>query len=243
MADSPEAAAILAALQFGEIEIKGRFLWGSNYTFLVEVNHSGFILQAVYKPTRGERPLWDFPAASLAHRETAAYLVSQALGWNMIPETVYRHQAPAGPGSLQRYIEHDPEMHYFNFCDEDRQRLRPVALFDLLVNNADRKGGHILLDPQSKIWLIDHGLCFHVEDKLRTVIWDFAQEPIPPPLMADLKGLYAQLEPGCELYETLSQHLSRGELRALRRRAGWLLEYGHFPNPQADRRPYPWPPI
>jgi uncharacterized repeat protein (TIGR03843 family) len=243
MTASPVAAAILEALHHGELEVKGRFLWGSNYTFLVDIVSGDLKFQAVYKPTRGERPLWDFPASSLAHRETAAYLVSQALGWNMVPETVYRRKAPVGPGSLQRYIEHDAELHYFTLSPADRQRLRPVALFDLLVNNADRKGGHILMDSQGQIWLIDHGLCFHVEDKLRTVVWDFAEEPIPPELCQNLEALQAQLEPGCDFYEALSAHLSRGELRALHRRATWLLEDGFFPNPQADRRPYPWPPI
>jgi uncharacterized repeat protein (TIGR03843 family) len=119
-----------------------------------------------YKPSRGERPLWDFPTASLAHREAAAYLVSEALGLHMVPETVYRRKAPVGAGSLQRFIEHNPEYHYFNFSEQDRQRLRPVAVFDLVINNADRKGGHILFEPM-KFWLIDQHL-LHAEDKLRT---------------------------------------------------------------------------
>src|SRR5512139_3932531 len=104
----------------GELTIKGKFVWGSNYTFLVEVAHAGNVVPAVYKPSRGERPLWDFPAHSLAHREAAAYLVSQALGWQLVPETVYRKHGPVGPGSLQRYIDHDAEYHYFNFSEEDR---------------------------------------------------------------------------------------------------------------------------
>jgi hypothetical protein len=243
MAGSPESAAILEAMQRGEIEVKGRFLWGSNYVFLVDVVASDLKFQAVYKPTRGERPLWDFPAASLAHRETAAFLVSQGLGWRLVPETVYRRKAPVGAGSLQRFIEHDSELHYFTLDAAEHQRLRPVALFDLLINNADRKGGHVLIDKAGKIWLIDHGLCFHVEDKLRTVIWDFASEPIPDALLSDLSALQSQLEPGCDIYDALSQHLARGELRSLHRRATWLVESGVFPNPHPDRRPYPWPPI
>jgi len=240
---TPEADAVLEALQHGELTIKGRFLWGSNYTFLAEVEHNEHKIQAVYKPSRGERPLWDFPTASLAHREVAAYLVSQALGWGMVPETVYRRKAPVGPGSLQRFIEHDSEQHYFNLTEEDHQKLRPVALFDVLVNNADRKGGHILQDNAGHIWLIDHGLCFHVEDKLRTVIWDFAGEPIPLRLLEALQSLRSQLEPDCSFFFTLSEHLSRSEIRALNRRAGWLIEAGSFPNPHPDRRPYPWPPL
>jgi uncharacterized repeat protein (TIGR03843 family) len=243
MSDSSETSAILQALKHGAIEVKGRFMWGSNYTFLVEVDHGVRQLKAVYKPSRGERPLWDFPSASLAHREAAAYIVSQALGWGMVPETVYRRDAPVGPGSLQRYIEHDAEMHYFNLDASIHERLRPVVLFDLLVNNADRKGGHIIMDDEKQIWLIDHGLCFHIEDKLRTVIWDFVDEPIPPSLKEDLHLLQTQLEPGCDLYNALAEHLSRGELRALYRRAGRLAEFDAFPNPSDDRRPYPWPPV
>src|SRR3990172_8423486 len=138
--------SLLTALEKGQITIQGEFLWGSNYTFQVLVEHEGKTLQAVYKPTRGERPLWDFPKASLARREVAAFLVSEVLGWSLVPPTVYRRQAPIGPGSLQLYVEHDPEYHYFNFSQVDRQRLRPVALFDLLINNADRKGSHLLID-------------------------------------------------------------------------------------------------
>jgi len=240
---NPEAAAILEALQYGEINIKGRFLWGSNYTFLAEVAANEVKIKAVYKPTRGERPLWDFPSASLAHREAAAFLVSQALDWQLVPETVYRGIAPAGPGSLQRFIEHDSEHHYFNLTDDERQLLRPVALFDLLINNADRKGGHIIKTAEGHIWLIDHGLCFHVDDKLRTVVWDFAGEPIPKDLLTQLEGLRPQLEPDCSLAAILSEYLARGEIRALARRASSLVNSGFFPNPHPERRPYPWPPL
>ena len=252
--------SILSVLEHGEITLKGKFLWGSNYTFLAEVEQDGQILQAVYKPSRGERPLWDFPTASLAHREVAAYLVSQALGLHMVPETVYRRRAPVGPGSLQRFIEHDPEYHYFKFNEEDHQRLRPVAVYDLVINNADRKGGHVLFDASRHIWLIDHGICFHVEDKLRTVIWDFAGEPIPEDLKMALEGLRVQLRPsqGAEpageppaekkptpstLIESLRKHLSSGEVKALAARTKNLLERGAFPNPHPERRPYPWPPL
>lgn len=238
-----EAAAALETLQHGEIEVKGRFMWGSNYTFLTDVAYNDLKIQAVYKPSRGERPLWDFPSASLAHRETAAYIVSQALGLGMVPETVYRLEAPAGSGSLQRYIEHDPENHYFNFDEADHYRLRPVAIFDVLANNADRKGGHILMDESKHIWLIDHGLCFHTEDKLRTVVWDFAGDLIPDELLDLVEQFRLQLQPDCPLIQELEQHLSRGEIRALRRRTHWLLENKIFPHPDADRRAYPWPPV
>jgi len=257
--DAP-SNCILSVLENGEITLKGKFLWGSNYTFLAEVEQEGQVLQAVYKPSRGERPLWDFPTASLAHREAAAYLVSEALGLHMVPETVYRKRAPVGPGSLQRFIEHDPEYHYFNFSEEDHQRLRPVAVFDLVINNADRKGGHVLFDPSGNIWLIDHGICFHVEDKLRTVIWDFAGEPIPADLKKALEALHRQLQPGqgtelvgklpvaktpasLTLIESLRKHLSAGEVKAMAARTRQLLDRGTFPNPVPERRPYPWPPL
>ena len=236
-------SATLDVLENGQITIQGRFLWGSNYTFLVNVEQPEQLVKAVYKPTRGERPLWDFPAASLAHREAAAYLVSQALNWRLVPETVYRRSAPAGPGSLQRYVEHDPDYHYFNFEEEDRARLRPVAVFDLLINNADRKGGHVLKDSEGHLWLIDHGICFHVEDKLRTVIWDFAGESIPPELLADIERLHELLAPAAGLTEQLLPHLRKSEIKAINRRACLLLETGAYPNPDPDRRPYPWPPV
>jgi hypothetical protein len=243
----------LTVLENGEIILKGKFLWGSNYTFLTEVEYEGQVIQAVYKPSRGERPLWDFPTASLAHREAAAYLVSETLELHMVPETIYRRRAPVGPGSLQRFIEHNPEYHYFNFTEEDHQRLRPVALFDLVINNADRKAGHILFDVSDHIWLIDHGICFHVEDKLRTVIWDFAGEPIPQELIAALEKLLNQLQLNqaspasvdlkADLVAGLRKHLSAGEVKALTARTRLLLEKGKFPNPDPDRRPYPWPPL
>ncbi len=227
----------------GEMTLKGQFTWGSNYTFLVEVQSGEEVAAAVYKPREGERPLWDFPQASLAHREVAAYLVSEALGWQLVPLTIYRRQGPLGPGSLQLYVEHDPEYHFFTMSAEDRQRLRPVALFDLLINNADRKGGHLLVGVDGHVWLIDHGVCFHVEDKLRTVIWDFAGEPIPPDLHAALESFLQKLAPASELTTALEAHLRRAEISALQERAQALLAAGVFPNPPEDRRPYPWPPV
>lgn len=243
MSQNDQDEFILKTLSEGEIAITGEFLWGSNYTFAASVRHSRHSLQAVYKPTRGERPLWDFPRASLAKREVAAYLVSEALGWRLVPPTVYRKDGPIGPGSLQLYVEHDPEYHYFNFGPADRQRLRPVVLFDLLINNADRKGSHVLLDRENHLWLIDHGICFHREDKLRTVIWDFAGEPIPADLCAAVSRLSEQLEPGCDLALRLEAYLSRDEIAALARRALWLVELTRFPGPHPSRRPYPWPPV
>ncbi len=222
---------------------QGKFLWGSNYTLLVDVRDNDLALQAVYKPVRGERPLWDFPASSLAGREVAAFVVSAALGWKLVPPTVYRRTAPHGPGSLQLFIDHDPEYHYFNLRRADVQRLRPVAVFDLLVNNADRKGSHILFDPQDHLWLIDHGICFHAQDKLRTVIWDFAGEPIPDELCRDLQAFQRQLEAPSDLGQALEPYLSPREIEALARRAERLAASRCFPDPNPSSRPYPWPPV
>jgi uncharacterized repeat protein (TIGR03843 family) len=235
--------SLLTALEKGQITVQGEFLWGSNYTFLVDIEQDGQTLKAVYKPTRGERPLWDFPKASLARREVAAFLVSELLGWCLVPPTVYRRQAPIGPGSIQLYVEHDPEYHYFNFSQIDRQRLRPVALFDLLINNADRKGSHLLIDEDQHLWLIDHGICFHREEKLRTVIWDFSGEEIPADLYADLNRLCQELSPDSEFARNLRSYLNQDEIAALAARAQNLLASGRFPDPHPNRRPYPWPPV
>lgn len=238
---------VLTVLQNGEITVRGEFLWGSNYTFLAQVEFENKVLPVVYKPSRGERPLWDFPPASLGLREVAAFWVSEALGWNMVPATVYRKDAPLGSGSLQLYIDHDPDYHYFNFSRDDRQRLRPVVLFDLLVNNADRKGSHVLIGPERRLWLIDHGLCFHVEDKLRTVIWDFVGEPIPEEYCAvvnDFRQLITTKDDRSQrILCELDKCLSDSELNALTQRANWLVSRSHFPPPDPHRRAFPWPQI
>ncbi len=238
-----DSKTVISALCDGEITVKGEFVWGSNYTFLTEIHYTDTTLAAVYKPSRGQRPLWDFAPATLAHREAAAYIVSEALGWDLVPPTVYRRRAPVGAGSLQLFVEHDPEYHYFNMTPEDRQRLRPVALFDLLVNNADRKGSHILLDPEKHLWLIDHGLCFHEDDKLRTVVWDFSGEPIPPDLLAGLQKFRRVLDQNPKNSLGLHDHLSPVEIQALTMRADELIASAHYPNPPEERRAYPWPPV
>lgn len=243
MTSSPEVLSakvqILDCLSTAEIAVVGQFTWGSNFTFLAEMHSKACDLQAVYKPSQGERPLWDFPEETLAGREVAAYIVSEALGWGLVPPTVYRQDGPAGPGSLQMRIEHDPEQHYFTFDAAARQRLRPVAIFDLVINNADRKGGHVLLGPNGQIWLIDHGLCFHAEPKLRTVIWDFVGEPIPEELLADLERVQAE----GKLEEKLNAYLSPPELQALNTRISDLIEGGVFPAPPVDVRSTPWPAV
>ena len=238
-----DITAALEALQRGSLDLEGQLLWGSNYTFLLQVEYQDTALAAVYKPTQGERPLWDFPAATLARREVAAYLVDEALGWQLVPPTVFREDGPAGPGSLQLFVEHDPEYHYFNFSPQDVARLRPVAAFDALINNADRKGGHVLVDPGGHIWGIDHGVSFHVHPKLRTVIWDFSSEPLPPEIGRDVAHFAEHLRDDPDLTAALSPYLSPREITALVQRAESLLATGCFPAPPENTRAYPWPPI
>lgn len=240
MSEPVDLGVLGQALKQGEIELQGQFMPGSNYTFLVKVHYNGLELQAVYKPSKGEQPLWDFPDQTLAHREVAAYLVSQALGWCFVPFTILRPEGPYGAGSIQQYIEYDPNYHYFNFANEDKTRLRPVMLFDLLCNNADRKGSHVLIEEGTrKLWLIDHGLCFHEDDKLRTVIWDFAGEPIPDDLLKPL----AHLPAAQDLLADLQPYLSPSEINALAARAEALVSSRVFPHPPEYRRAYPYPPV
>jgi uncharacterized repeat protein (TIGR03843 family) len=228
-------ADALTVLAEGEIEIQGRMPWSSNATFLVSVTLDGAELRAIYKPHRGERQLWDFPDG-LYRREVAAYRLAQALGWPLIPETIIRQSAPFGVGSLQRFVDADFDQHYFTLLEEPRHLspLQTMAAFDIVANNADRKGGHCLLDADDQIWGIDHGLCFNVAPKLRTVIWDFAGEPIAEPLRADLHRLALEPPP------SLESLLSPAETEALLRRAERVATTGVFPDP-GEGRPYPWP--
>ncbi len=232
--------SILEIMRSGEIEVVGQVTWGSNYTFLVQLQSDSGEIPAIYKPERGERPLWDFPYGSLSDRELAAYLVSQALGWSLVPPTIKREDAPAGPGSLQFYVEADPEIHYFTLSEDQKQRLRPTALFDLIINNADRKSGHILIDEDDHLWLIDHGVCFHEEYKLRTVIWDFVEEQIHQSLLDSIKKLQELLMPGGTLYHSLSTCLAATEIDAMGARISTILANPYFPSP-GPGRPYPWP--
>lgn len=236
--------AILDALQQGEIDLQGQFTHGSNYTYLAQLNFQERQMDVVYKPVRGEQPLWDFAAGSLAKREAAAFVLSEALNWDLVPPTVYRRKGPLGAGSCQQYIEHTPSYHYFNFNQEDRDRLRPTVLFDLITNNADRKGSHILIsEADHHIWLIDHGLTFNVDDKLRTVVWDFAGEPVPAELLEDLQRVVDDLQPGCVVHQGLIAYLRSGEIHALEARCRNILQTPEFPLPAEHRRVYPWPPV
>jgi uncharacterized repeat protein (TIGR03843 family) len=238
-----DPAILIDHLLYGEIQITGQFMWGSNYTFLCDVTYKGQIYQGVYKPVRGERPLWDFPNETLAGREVAAYLVSEGGNWKMVPPTVFRQEGPVGPGSLQSYVEHDSDYHYFQFSEEDKAKVRPAVLYDVVANNTDRKSGHFLVDPDGKLWLIDHGVCFHVEPKLRTVVWDFAGQPLTEQEHAQLENLDLQLLPEKKLYQQLCEYLSRREIQAIRDRIEITLHAGVFPFPLQDRYSMPWPPV
>jgi len=232
---SPE---LIELLRHGEITVKGRMPWSSNATFLTEVCSQEQITLAVYKPARGERQLWDFPSG-LGKREVAAYELSEALGWGIVPETVLRREGPMGEGSLQRFVPADFEHHYFTLYEDDDERwhdeLRRVCVFDLLANNTDRKSGHCLLGEDGKIYAIDNGLSFHAEFKLRTVIWEFGGEDIPRPLLEDVAQFVDAGVP-----PTLAELLDPFERDALLARGRALVNERRFPIDGTGRR-YPWP--
>ncbi|HEX9765882.1 MAG TPA: SCO1664 family protein [Nitriliruptorales bacterium] len=241
----------------------GRFAGASNATFLcrvgdhdapdlVRVAADGNLVLApgagdhlaVYKPHAGEAPLWDFPDAALYKREVAAYELAVALGWDAVPLTVVR-DGPHGIGAVQRYVEHDPHRHYFALLEEASPaiigQLRRMVVFDLLVNNADRKGGHVLVDTDDHVWLVDHGVTFHFELKLRTVAWEFALEPVPQALRSAARSLARQLRTGIGgLRDRLEDLLTAVEVDALQERAEQVADLERFPEPTGPR-PYPWP--
>ena len=231
----------LAILNAGTMQTAGLVPWGSNYTFLVVIQHGEEEQNAIYKPQQGEQPLWDFPHGTLCLRERCAYLVSHALGWHIVPPTVLR-EGPRGMGSVQWFVEHDPNETFFNFQDgaQWQTQLQKIGLFDIVTNNADRKGGHIIRDTADHLWGIDHGLCFHTDYKLRTVVWDFAGQPIPAPLTADLERLCAEIATAEPWAAELQQHLTQREWQAFQRRLQQLLTQAIFPFPGPGRH-YPWP--
>jgi uncharacterized repeat protein (TIGR03843 family) len=234
-------AAAREILTRGEIEVVGRVAWSSNAALLVTVGCDGTETLAVYKPQRGERPLWDFPDGTLCRRETASYVVSEALRWDIVPTTVLR-DGPYGVGMVQRFVEHDPDDHYFTLLDEHPDDFRRFAAFDVVVNNADRKGGHCLQElATGRLYGIDHGLTFHVGPKLRTVIWDFASQRIPEDVIADLEGLRGVLDG--PLGDDLCGLLHPAELEALRARVDGLLASGRYPDPDEGYHSVPWPMI
>jgi hypothetical protein len=234
---------ILYALEQGEIgAVEGMIRWSSNHTFLVNIHYEGITFYAIYKPRSGERPLWDFPEGTLCLRERMAFATSQALGWQLIPPTVIR-EGDRGIGSFQYFIDHDPEHHYFTFDASIIPQLATLSLFDVIVNNADRKGGHCIEDQDGHLWGIDHGITFHAQHKLRTVIWNFAGLPILPNHLDDLNAFYARLDDPQDVYtcEAL-QLLSSSEFDSLKRRVQRLITQGKYPMPGPGPN-HPWPPI
>jgi uncharacterized repeat protein (TIGR03843 family) len=234
--ERPPPADHLTVLERGEVEVVGRLPWSSNGTFFTTCSLESVELGAVYKPGGGERPLWDFEGG-LYRREVAAYVVSEALGWGLVPETVERVDAPFGAGSLQRFVDADFSEHYFTLV-EDRathEQLRAICAFDVVVNNADRKSGHCLLGAEGRIWAIDNGLSFHSQPKLRTVIWEFAGDTIDTDRRADLAAL-ARTPP-----DALCDLLAEREVHALCARAERLARSGKLPRPDPRQHHYPWP--
>ena len=232
----------LSVVEDGEMDDEvGLMSWGSNYTFLVNLVREGTRLLAIYKPRKGERPLWDFPDGTLCNRETAAYLTSKALGWGIVPPTVLR-DGTRGIGSVQLFIDHNPEEHYYTI-DKGRvnTQLERMAIFDAIANNADRKGGHCLVDEDAQLWGIDHGLTFNASEKLRTVIWDYAGMPIPSAILDDLERFCVQLHDDGDAYTRAMRDLLSGiEMQMLRLRVERLLASGIFPLPgPGPNRPWP----
>ena len=222
-------------LACGEVEIEGRMPWSSNATFLVNVRCGDDTAQAIYKPLRGERPLWDFEPG-LHRREVAAYHLSETLEFDLVPPTILR-DGPYGEGSMQWFVDVDHRQHYFTIHEERpdlHDTLREVAVFDLLANNTDRKSGHVLIDDDDHIWGIDHGLCFSADFKLRTVVWEFGGEPIDAALIAAVSRVVERVP------LEIATLLADDEVEAMQKRAAWLTENPVFPIDQSGRR-YPWP--
>jgi len=254
-----------ALLAEGDLELLGRIPWASNATLLASVRHRELEGLAVYKPVRGERPLWDFPPGTLYRREVAAYLVSEQLGWRLVPPTLVR-EGPLGVGSLQLYVDADAEVTAFELLAAGNAALPRIAAFDVVTNNADRKAGHTLLTKAThdqthgipegdqlgrhgrawpslgedeRVWAIDHGVCFHAEPKLRTVLWDLAGQPLEAADVADLEALAAAATGG-GLGDRLAELLAADEIAAVAERSLGLARAGRLPAPGSGRA-YPWP--
>lgn len=239
---SPDRDDVMTLLQEAEVDSCGLIPWGSNYTFLITLKHpTAGCSYAVYKPRRGEAPLGDFPDGTLFRRERAAYVVSSALGWNIVPPTVIR-DGPYGIGMVQLFIDADTNAHYFTFGAQIADAARRIALFDCVINNTDRKAGHLLRATNGHVWAIDHGLTFHSAPKLRTVIWEFAGEPFRPELAADLAALRAACDSIDGPLAELRTLLNPRECEALRRRADRLLSAGAYPEPTSYYS-MPWPAV
>ena len=235
------APAVAEAIRDGDFVDMRPHPYGSNAVFTGLIEGPAGQARVIYKPQRGEAPLWDFPPGTLYLRECAAFELSRALGWHMVPFTIAR-DGPYGTGAVQIFVEHNPAETYFTLRNEHRADLRRMALFDALANNADRKGSHCLRDGAGSLWGIDHGLMFNEDYKLRTVIWDFEGEQIPDGLLGDLRDLRPRLEEGGDCATLMGGFLSWYEVEALRERLNVLLEEGIFPVAGLGRN-VPWPPL
>jgi hypothetical protein len=242
-----DPSSAVRVLQDGELEIVGRLIASTNNALFCRATipcpdpEPPQVVEAVYKPILGERPLDDFPDGTLAHREVAAYLVSEAGGWGLVPPTVMR-DGPFGEGAVQAWVDVDPEVDIVGMVVGDDPRLRPMAVFDAAVNNTDRKGGHVLpVDGGRHVFGVDHGVCFSTVPKLRTVLWAWRGEPMTDDECAPLERLRSALRG--ELARDLRGHLSSGEVAALGRRVDRLLASGRFPQPSRTWPAIPWPPF
>ena len=255
----------------GELTVRGRIREASNAVLLCDVSYQGRAASCVYKPVAGERPLWDFPDGTLAQREVAAYEVSEATGWGLVPPTVLR-EGPYGEGMVQLWIEvsaeedaaellalvdgEEPEPGWkaIGFAEvgegrtallvhADDERLRRLAVLDAVINNADRKGGHLLPEPGGRLYAIDHGVTFNTENKLRTLLWGWAGEPLAPDAVDALKALQEALGAQGALAARLAGLITAAELDATRARVAVLLESGKHPEPSGEWPAIPWPPV
>jgi len=216
---------------------------GSNYTYLTTLTYGPQETKAIYKPQSGEAPLWDYPSGTLYLREYASFLLSQAMDWCFIPTTIIR-EGPYGIGAVQLFIEAEHDQHYFTFKDECRYDVQRIAVFDAIANNGDRKAGHCLKGIDGRVWGIDHGLTFHYQHKLRTVIWDFQGQPIPGEIIRDLEVFKRDLEsPGNPLLSQLGKLVTAVEVQAFLKRLKATISSGVFPIMDGGRRNTPWPPV
>ena len=233
-------AEVDALLRDGELDMEGRLLDASNVTLIGVIRTEGLASTCVYKPVAGERPLWDFPDGTLAGREISAHLVSEATGWSIVPPTVLR-DGPYGRGMVQLWMDADPTVELTEFVRRDVPELRRMAVFDAVVNNADRKGGHIIPMPDGHVYGVDHGICFSVDPKLRTLLWRWAGRPLLLEHLAVLERLAEELRG--DLGEQLHEHLTRREVRRTQQRVEALLRTQLHPQPSGDWPALPWPPF
>jgi hypothetical protein len=236
-ADDTEALRLLCD---GELDLEGRLLDASNVTLVGTIRTGTLAAEAVYKPVAGERPLWDFPDGTLAGREISAFLVSEATGWRVVPPTVLR-DGPFGPGMVQLWVDGDDDVDLAAFVRRDEPALRRMAVYDAVVNNADRKGGHIIPMPDGHVYGVDHGICFSIDPKLRTLLWRWAGRSLTAEAVEVLERLADELRG--DLGEQLHEHLTRREVRCTQQRVAELLRTGRHPQPSGDWPALPWPPF